>query len=81
VGHLEGAQNVISARDFEYIEGRLLAPCWPLSEAIERLEQLGFAEQVEHLLASQRGLNEACRVVRAELRAERLRPPREQVRP
>jgi hypothetical protein len=57
----------MNSRDRDYIEGRLLAPAIPLSEAIERLFSSGEGVIAAELSEAATILTDACRDARYKL--------------
>lgn len=57
----------MNARDFDYIETRLLDQGARLIEAIERLRSCGYHEQADTLVEQLAELTDVCREVRHEL--------------
>lgn len=58
---------MISNRDFDYIESRLLAPAIAAGEAHERLLQSGQRDLAAGLMTAMQEFQDACRVVRIKL--------------
>lgn len=60
---------MISSRDFDYAEARLLAPAVAASEAAERLVSMGEGDLAALLTEAHATFLDACRAVRADLTA------------
>lgn len=62
---------MINARDLDYIETRLLAPCVAASEAHERLQKnaatLELEEQTNRLLYAMQIFTDTCRDIRKQI--------------
>lgn len=52
------------ARDRDYIETRLLAPCTDALDAVERLRQAGEPDMAEDLMVAIRAFTDECRKIR-----------------
>lgn len=63
----------MNARDFDYIETRLLAPCVSASEAYQRLQSCDYREQAAKLMSAMQTFTDSCREIRAETAKARVR--------
>ena len=57
----------MKARDWDYIEARLLQGAGDSTEAIPRLRELGHSDLADRLLEAARTYLDECRAIRAEL--------------
>ena len=51
-------------RDFDYVESRLLVPAPGISEAVERLREMGYIEEADLLQERHKIFIDDCRAVR-----------------
>lgn len=58
---------MIKARDYDYTEVRLLAPCSAAYEALHRLRAIGEAELALELTEAMRVFHDSCREIRRKL--------------
>jgi hypothetical protein len=57
----------MNARDYDYIEGRLLTPATDLLDARQRLDACGEHEAANRLMRAVQALTDECRAIRHEL--------------
>lgn len=66
----------MNARDWEYIENRLLAPAVGASEGLERLRlQPAFAPEASALESALTRFQAECRIIRADVRTRQTARP------
>jgi len=58
----------LPARDFDFVEARLLAPASDAMDAIERLQDCGATAQATRLLDALARFTDECREIRRTLR-------------
>jgi len=57
-------------RDYEYVESRLMAPCVPALDAVERLRMLGRDDLKDELMEACADFTDRCRAIRSKAHTE-----------